>query len=79
MLAQALASVVLLASYAITAINAIDPISAVGSKFFYKNGTQYYIKGIEILWSFAVSIPKNQQLLTLYRNCIPADRQRPPH
>jgi 1,3-beta-glucanosyltransferase GAS1 len=45
MFAKALASAVLLASYAITAINAIDPISVVGTKFFYKNGTQYYIKG----------------------------------
>ncbi|KIN03616.1 glycoside hydrolase family 72 protein [Oidiodendron maius Zn] len=46
MFAIALAGVALLASYAITATNAIDPISVVGSKFFYKNGTQYYIKGI---------------------------------
>lgn len=45
MFAKALAGVALLASYAITAANAIDPISVVGSKFFYKNGTQYYIKG----------------------------------
>jgi hypothetical protein len=79
MLAQALASVVLLASYAITAINAVDPISAVGSKFFYKNGTQYYIKGIQILPSLLVSTSKNQLMLTLHRNCVPADRQRPPH
>ena len=45
MLAKALASAVFLASYAITAVSAIDPISVVGTKFFYKNGTQYYIKG----------------------------------
>ena len=45
MFAKALASAVLLASYAITAINAVDPISVVGTKFFYKNGTQYYMKG----------------------------------
>jgi hypothetical protein len=39
------ASALLLAGSAITAIHAIDPISAVGSKFFYSNGTQYFIKG----------------------------------
>lgn len=26
-------------------VGAIPTISAVGSKFFYENGTQYYIKG----------------------------------
>jgi hypothetical protein len=45
MLAKALASAALLACYATTAVSAADPISVVGSKFFYKNGTQYYIKG----------------------------------
>jgi hypothetical protein len=49
MFARTLASVSLLASYAITAVNAVDPISVVGSKFFYKNGTQYYIKGTSAL------------------------------
>lgn len=27
------------------AVDAIQTISAVGSKFFYENGTQYYLKG----------------------------------
>lgn len=60
MLAQALASVVLLASYAITAIHAIDPISVTGTKFFYKNGTQYYIKGIAIPNYPSTSTLKNE-------------------
>lgn len=49
MFAKALASAALLASYAVTAVNAVDTISAVGSKFFYKNGTQYYMKGTPAL------------------------------
>ncbi|KAJ5687166.1 hypothetical protein N7536_009785 [Penicillium majusculum] len=36
----------LLAGLQATAVGAISPISAVGSKFFYENGTQFYIKGI---------------------------------
>ncbi|CAI7627482.1 unnamed protein product [Penicillium glandicola] len=36
----------LLAGFQATAVDAISPISAVGSKFFYENGTQFYIKGI---------------------------------
>lgn len=43
MLFKALAgAALLLASY----VSAIDPISVSGSKFFFKNGTQFYIKGI---------------------------------
>jgi hypothetical protein len=45
MFSKTLAGAGLLASFAISAINAIDPISVVGSKFFYSNGTQYFIKG----------------------------------
>jgi hypothetical protein len=36
---------VLLAGLQATAVSAIPSISAVGSKFFYENGTQFYIKG----------------------------------
>ncbi|KAJ5956670.1 hypothetical protein N7501_010949 [Penicillium viridicatum] len=36
----------LLAGLQATAVGAISPISAVGSKFFYENGTQFYLKGI---------------------------------
>ncbi|KAJ5135227.1 uncharacterized protein N7515_004505 [Penicillium bovifimosum] len=36
----------LLAGLQATAVGAVPTISAVGSKFFYENGTQYYIKGI---------------------------------
>lgn len=35
----------LLAGLHATAVGAIPSISAVGSKFFYENGTQFYIKG----------------------------------
>jgi hypothetical protein len=35
----------LLAGLQATAVGAIPSISAVGSKFFYENGTQFYIKG----------------------------------
>ncbi|KAJ5793947.1 hypothetical protein N7457_000546 [Penicillium paradoxum] len=36
----------LLAGLQATAVGAVPSISAVGSKFFYENGTQFYIKGI---------------------------------
>lgn len=35
----------LLASLQAAPVGAIPTISAVGSKFFYENGTQYYLKG----------------------------------
>jgi hypothetical protein len=35
----------LLAGLQATVVGAVPTISAVGSKFFYENGTQYYIKG----------------------------------
>lgn len=35
----------LLGSSVLTAHAAIDKINAVGSKFFYDNGSQYYMKG----------------------------------
>lgn len=31
--------------YALTAHAAVDKVNAIGSKFFYENGTQYYMKG----------------------------------
>jgi hypothetical protein len=35
----------LLAGLQAATVNAVPTISAVGSKFFYENGTQFYIKG----------------------------------
>lgn len=39
------AAPLLLAGLQAVTVGAIPTISAVGSKFFYENGTQYYIKG----------------------------------
>lgn len=36
----------LLAAWQAVTVGAVPTISAVGSKFFYENGTQYYIKGM---------------------------------
>jgi hypothetical protein len=44
----ALSVPLLLAGLQATAVGAIPSISAVGSKFFYANGTQFYIKGTYI-------------------------------
>jgi hypothetical protein len=41
----ALSAPLLLAGLQAATVGAIPTISAVGSKFFYENGTQYYIKG----------------------------------
>jgi 1,3-beta-glucanosyltransferase GAS1 len=46
MFSKVLTTAGLLASLAISAVNAIPTIQAVGAKFFYSNGTQYYIKGM---------------------------------
>lgn len=47
MFSKTLATAGLLAAFAIGAISAaVPPIKVVGSKFFYENGTQYFIKGI---------------------------------
>lgn len=63
------ASLLLGGLHALTAYAAIDKISAVGSKFFYDNGTQYYMKG-EYFSSrfarFAVEFVADQS-----RNCLP--------
>lgn len=48
MFTKVLATAALIAGLAINAVNAIPTIEAVGAKFFYSNGTQYFIKGIEI-------------------------------
>jgi hypothetical protein len=45
MLSKVLATAGLLASLAINVVDAIPTIEAVGAKFFYSNGTQYFIKG----------------------------------
>jgi hypothetical protein len=44
MLSTMLATASLLLA-AFNAVNAVPTISAVGNKFFYENGTQYFIKG----------------------------------
>jgi hypothetical protein len=36
----------LLAGLQAVTVGAVPTISAVGSKFFYENGTQYYLKGM---------------------------------
>lgn len=41
----ALAPLLLAGLQAVT-VNAVPTISATGAKFFYSNGTQYYIKGM---------------------------------
>jgi hypothetical protein len=50
MLSKLLAKAGLLAGFAVhaavAASSSVPTISAVGSKFFYSNGTQYFIKGI---------------------------------
>lgn len=38
----------LLAGLQAVTVGAIPTISAVGSKFFYENGTQYYLKGTDL-------------------------------
>lgn len=53
----------LLGSSALTAHAAIDKISAVGSKFFYDNGTQYYMKG-------EISAPHQEPILTVQASRI---------
>jgi hypothetical protein len=49
MLSKALATAGLIAGLAISAINAVPTIEAVGNKFFYSNGTQYIMKGMTII------------------------------
>jgi hypothetical protein len=47
MFSKALVTAGLLASFAFGAVNATVPtISVSGAKFFYSNGTQYFIKGM---------------------------------
>lgn len=45
MFAKTFMKAALLASYAISATDAIATISTVGNKFFTSNGTQFYMKG----------------------------------
>lgn len=60
---------------AVNMVSAVDmpTISAVGAKFFFSNGTQYYIKG-KRLSSQLVSISDN-----LNRRCVPAYLPRSSH
>jgi hypothetical protein len=48
MFSKVLATAGLLASFAVSVVNAVPTIEAVGAKFFYSNGTQYFIKGMPI-------------------------------
>lgn len=49
MFSKTLANAALLASLAISTVNAAVPtISITGTKFFYENGTQYFMKGKQI-------------------------------
>jgi hypothetical protein len=48
MFSKILATAGLLASFAVSVVNAVPTIEAVGAKFFYSNGTQYYIKGMAV-------------------------------
>jgi 1,3-beta-glucanosyltransferase GAS1 len=49
MFSKVLAIAGLLAGLAINAAaNAVPTIEAVGAKFFYSNGTQYFIKGMAV-------------------------------
>jgi hypothetical protein len=51
MFSKLLAIAGLLAGLASSVVGAVPTIEAVGAKFFYSNGTQYYIKGMAILSS----------------------------
>lgn len=70
MLSWALAPL-LLAGLQATTVSAIPSISAVGSKFFYENGTQFYIKGGLI----SPDLPSTW--LTPDRYCLSAHTGRP--
>jgi hypothetical protein len=50
-----LSTVALLGGFHALPANAIQAISSVGSKFFYENGTQYFLKG-ELPWLFGFSL-----------------------
>lgn len=44
----------------LTAADAVQTISAVGSKFFYANGTQFFMKGLcSVLRIYWLSLGKN--------------------
>ena len=47
MFPRTLAIAGLLAAVALNIVNAVPTISTLGNKFFYSNGTQYYMKGID--------------------------------
>jgi hypothetical protein len=48
----------LLAGLQAATVGAVPTISAVGSKFFYENGTQYYLKGTSGKLSYRIA-PRN--------------------
>jgi len=53
----ALSAVPLLLALQAATVAAIPTISAVGSKFFYENGTQYYLKGTDLLKFYRIGSP----------------------
>jgi len=59
----------LLASFAISAVQAVPTVEAVGAKFFYSNGTQFFMKGKPLcIW---IEIMANWD-----RNRVSIDRSR---
>ena len=60
---------------AINMVSAADmpTISAVGAKFFFSNGTQYYIKGKQL----PSQLMSTSDIVS--RRCVPADLPRPSH
>lgn len=69
---KALSLVLLAAVNIVSAVN-MPTISAVGAKFFFSNGTQYYIKGKPLL-NPLLCITDN-----VNRRCVPAYLPRPSH
>lgn len=70
MFAKTLLGATLLASYAIGA-SAINTIEAVGAKFFYSNGTQFFIKG----WIFSGGIAPGG--LLIISQALPTNSPKP--
>lgn len=65
MLSKTLATAGLLAGFAISAVTAAVPtIKVVGSKFFYENGTQYFLKGMLFVFNSKLHTNSLQELRT---------------
>ena len=66
MFTKALSLALLLAVVNIISAADMPTISAVGAKFFFSNGTQYYIKG-KVSYRWFVCLSNN-----VYRHCLSA-------